>query len=79
MIRDYSMRDNVKIANAKDNLKQGTFKSMINQKHYTFQHQWGKMLHDEILKSYLKQLNLSAKDFFKTMNDSIDPNVLWFL
>ena len=60
------MCDKMKLVNVKDHLKQGTFKSMINQKCCTSQHQWGKMLINEVLKIWLKKLNLSAKDVFKT-------------
>ena len=73
------MCDNMKIANAKDHLKQVTFKSIINQKHYTRQHQWRKMLHDEVLKLLRKQLNLNAKGFCKMRNNSVDAKVLHFL
>ena len=52
----------MKKMNAKDHLKKGAFKSMINQKHCTRHHQWRKLLHNETLKSWLKKLNLSAKD-----------------
>ena len=49
-IRDDCMCDSAKIANAKDRLKQGTFKSMIDKKFCTRKHQWTKMLHDKMLK-----------------------------
>ena len=54
IIHDYCMCDEMKIANAKDHLKYGTFKSMINQKYHSHRHQWGKMLRNELLKNGLK-------------------------
>ena len=52
---------------------------MINQKYYTRQHEWGKMLHNEFLKTWLKKLILSAKYFYKMINYCVDPKVLLFL
>ena len=78
-IRYYCMSDNVKIANANNHLKHGTFKSVTNQKYCTRQRQLGKMLHNQLLKTWLKKLNLSTKDFCKMTNDSVDPKVLFFL
>ena len=78
IIHDYCMCDEMKIANAKDHLKYGTFKSMINQKYHSHRHQWGKILRNELLKKRLKKLFLSSKYFCKMINDSVDPKVLFF-
>ena len=51
---------------------------MVNQKCFTSQHQLGKMLNNEMLRLWLKKLNLNTKDFCKMINDKVDPKVLRF-
>ena len=38
-----------------------------------------KICHNQLLKTWLKILNLSVKDFFKMINDSFDPKFMFFL
>ena len=74
-----SCETSTKNENAKDHLKHGAFKSVINQKHFTRQHEWVETLCNELLKPLLKKLNLSTKEFCERMNDSADPKFLCFI
>ena len=53
-IRLHCIFSNAKLKNTKVHSKEGTFQTMLNQKHYDAQHQLGKMLHDETLSPWLK-------------------------
>ena len=64
-IRDYCMFSQKKVKNAKSHLKLGDFQKMVNQNHCTSQNQLGEMMSNDTLRLWLKQLNLSAKDFCK--------------
>ena len=65
MIQDYCMYDNVTFSHAKDHLRHGSFKSMINQKRHTRQHQWGNTSNNELLKPSLAKIESKCQRFLQ--------------
>ena len=72
------MLKNTSLTNTKAHLKEITFQTMINQKHYNVQNQLGKIIHDEMLSLWIKKLDSSAKYFSRMTNEDVDPKVMYF-
>ena len=77
-IRYCCMRNGVSTPISNEYLKFSTAKEMINEKHCTLQHDFGKKLHVDLLKLAHEFWNMNLTEVCKTINNGVDPKDLCF-